>query len=57
MELRIYIRDFYRYFHERGYKIGRLSKKGIDWTDYQLKDNDYDSCPNWVAFAPAACVN
>jgi FkbM family methyltransferase len=57
MELRIYIRDFWRYFDARGYKVGRLRKEGIDWTDYQLVDNDYDSCPNWVAFSHAACID
>lgn len=57
MELRIYIRDFWRYFDQRGYKVGRLFKKGIDWTGYQLKDNDYHSCQNWVAFSSAACID
>jgi FkbM family methyltransferase len=57
MELRLYIRDFWRYFEERGYKVGRLRKEGIDWTKYQLTDNDYHSCPNWVAFSHAACID
>lgn len=45
--------DFWNHLSGCGYKLGRLHPTGIDWTDYQIQDNNFESCQNWVAFAPA----
>lgn len=45
--------DFWAFFEARGYKLGRLRPTGVDWTDYQIQDNNFEGTQNWVAFSPA----
>jgi len=53
VESRKVIKDYWDYLKPRGYHLGRLRPLGVDWTDYMIQDNNYESCPNWVAFSSA----
>jgi FkbM family methyltransferase len=43
------MRDFFRFFNDKGYVVGRVNKGPIVFRDWIYKDNDFTSGPNYVA--------
>lgn len=43
------MKDFFQFFNERGYFIGRLTPKGVVFKDFEYTDNDFKSGPNYIA--------
>lgn len=43
------MRDFYRLFAAYGYLVGRLSPRGVDFSPWHYKLNDFRSGPNYLA--------
>jgi FkbM family methyltransferase len=43
------MRDFYRLFASYGYLVGRLSPRGVDFSPWHYKLNDFRSGPNYLA--------
>ncbi|MGE0347811.1 FkbM family methyltransferase [Hydrogenophaga sp.] len=43
------MRDFHRLFAQHGYVVGRVQKGGIEFEDWNYKQNDFRSGPNYVA--------
>ena len=43
------MRDFYEFFNSFGYKVGKLSKKGVIFNSWNYKLNDFRSGPNYIA--------
>lgn len=48
----IVMRNFFNFFQSRGYLIGRLVPKGVQFKDFEYTDNDFKSGPNYVACLP-----
>ena len=44
--------DFWALFENIGYKVGRLSITGVDFSDFKLDFNNFKSGPNFVAALP-----
>jgi len=53
-DMHVVLKDFWDYLSGLGYKLGRLTKEGINWANFQYTDNDFFRCSNWVAFSPDA---
>jgi FkbM family methyltransferase len=45
---RFLLRDFFNYFKERGYLLGKIYPGYVDFRDYKLKDEDFRG-PNFLA--------
>tara|TARA_B110000259_G_scaffold83405_1_gene97359 strand:- start:57 stop:896 length:840 start_codon:yes stop_codon:yes gene_type:complete len=43
------MRDFFKFFERFGYIIGKLTKNGVIFSDFDYKLNDFNSGPNFVA--------
>ena len=48
---RYLLKDFYAYFEERGYRVGKLFPRRVRFRPYRLEDEDFLG-PNYVAVAP-----
>lgn len=46
---RFLMRDFYKFFKEKGYIVGRVRKGPITFREWIYRDNDFTSGPNYVA--------
>ena len=45
---RFLLRDFYRFFTEHGFRVGKLYPEGVAFRDYELRHEDFRG-PNYVA--------
>jgi len=45
------LKDFYSFFESRGYKVGKLFPKGVNFGDYRFEDEDFRG-PNYIAASP-----
>lgn len=43
------MRDFYAFFERHGYTVGRVERRGVAFTPWNYKMNDFRSGPNYVA--------
>jgi FkbM family methyltransferase len=43
------MKDFYQFFESYGYKIGKISRKKVLFSDFFYQLNDFDSGPNFMA--------
>jgi len=48
------LRDFYQFFGDRGYKVGKLFPRSVRFCDYRFQDEDFLG-PNYVAAVPELC--
>lgn len=48
-DLHFLMRDFYRFFSQYNYIVGRVTKGPIEFRPWRYSDNDFTSGPNWVA--------
>ncbi len=46
------MKDFYKFFEVYGYKVGKLTQKGVLFQDFSYELNDFRSGPNFVACLP-----
>ena len=46
------MRDFFQFFEEHGYIVGRLSPRGVVFKNFEYTDNDFKSGPNYIACLP-----
>ncbi len=43
------MRDFFKFFSEKGYKVGKLRRGKVEFTDWSYALNDFNSGPNFIA--------
>jgi hypothetical protein len=43
------MRDFYDFFEKLDYKVGKIRKDEIDFSEWTYQHNDFNSGPNYVA--------
>ncbi len=44
--------DFYNYLEQRGYIIGPLRQKGVEFRKFDFMQNDFNNGPNYIACLP-----
>lgn len=49
----VVMRDFFKFFEDLGYIVGRLEPTGVRFKAFEYSDNDFKSGPNYVACLPA----